>query len=72
MSTLVTTIVIAAIVLVLAGGGLAIGLILTGKPKLRGSCGWDPSKKRSESCGKKIKCPLCENEGKKEKDERDT
>ena len=61
MSSLVTTIVITVILVLLAVGGLSIGLILTGKPKItRGTCGWNPKKKRDETCGKKIKCPLCE------------
>ncbi len=65
MGNVWTTIVIAAIVVLLAVAGLAIGLILTGKSKLRmGSCGWDPNKKRDDSCGKKIQCPLCKPEKK--------
>ena len=60
-----TTIVITAIVILLAVAGLAIGLILTGKSKLRvGRCGWDPNKKRDTNCGKKIQCPLCRPEAK--------
>ncbi len=61
MSSLVTTIIITVILVLLAVAGLSIGLILTGKPKItRGTCGWDPKKKKDAACGKKIKCPLCE------------
>jgi hypothetical protein len=63
MGGLWTTILISAVVVLLAVAGLAIGIILTGKSKLNvRRCGWDPHKKRDESCGKKIKCPLCQSE----------
>lgn len=41
--------------------GLAIGLILTGKPRIvRGTCGYDPTKKPG-SCGSQKKCSICSN-----------
>lgn len=62
MSTLLTTLVIAFVIVVLACGLLGIGLLLTGKSKIKaGACGKDPTKKQDESeeCGTS-RCSLCE------------
>ncbi|MBS0622038.1 MAG: hypothetical protein JSR80_03665 [Verrucomicrobia bacterium] len=69
MSTFVVTLIVTVILAALALVGLCIGLILTGKPKIkRGSCGYDPTKKRDPSCGKNVKCPLCEEDPDDRKD----
>jgi len=50
------TFVIALILVILSITGLSIGLILTGKPKLKKGCGKSPEKKECE----KSKCGICE------------
>lgn len=52
------------------GGALAclgIGLLLTGRSKIKpGACGRDPNKIREEGCGTEVSCQLCDkNEAKK-------
>ncbi|WP_068466467.1 hypothetical protein [Candidatus Protochlamydia phocaeensis] len=60
MSNLFLTLVIAFVLIVIAIACLAIGWLITGKTKIeRGSCGRDPTKKRSpEECGH-TSCDLC-------------
>jgi hypothetical protein len=54
------TIVAAIIFMGLCFTGLAIGLLITGKPKIiRGTCGYDPTKKRDGSCVNQGKCSVC-------------
>lgn len=62
MSSFLTTLVITIVLVGLALAALAIGLILTGKSRLRrGSCGMDPTKLRDKSCDeeKQSSCGLC-------------
>ncbi|MBN4067441.1 hypothetical protein JYU14_05095 [Simkania negevensis] len=60
MSSAIATVIIAIIILGLALLGLAAGLILSGKPIKRGSCGYDPNKKDSKKCDdSSMNCDLC-------------
>lgn len=60
MSSLVLTILAAAVVMGLVVAGLSIGLILTGKSRLKKRCGQTPEDKKSGRgctlCGGKPKC----------------
>lgn len=51
---LALTILLAFIVLAVVVAGLAIGLLLTGKSRLRRGCGRAPTEKKGN-------CPLCKN-----------
>lgn len=65
MSTLLTTLLIAFIIITLAIAMLAIGWLLTGKSKLKpGACGRDPNKEKNSECGTGISCQLCDKEEK--------
>lgn len=68
MSNFVITLIIAIVLMLLALIGLGIGWILTGKSFSRGSCGYNPNKKKSR-CDSNSSCDLCAPE-KKEKNER--
>lgn len=61
------TLLIAFIVTMVAACLLGLGLILTGKSKVKlGSCGRDPNKKQNDDCGTDVSCTLCDKkEGKK-------
>ncbi|MCB1149517.1 MAG: hypothetical protein KDK48_05065 [Chlamydiia bacterium] len=61
MSGIVTTILLATGVLLVALLFFAIGWLITGKNRIiRGACGMDPNKVRDKRCGTKdIKCDLC-------------
>lgn len=61
MSTLITTLGIAFVVVLVAIALLAIGWLLKGTSILRpGACGRDPTKKQDKSCGSNTSCSLCE------------
>lgn len=65
---IIYTVGFAFIAVLLCMGLLGIGWLLTGKPKIQaGACGRAPSQKRSESCGQKASCQLCEHEAKQTK-----
>ena len=53
--------ILALIVFMLFAAGLCIGLILTGKTRIkRGTCGYDPTQKPDTDCeGKQKDCPIC-------------
>jgi len=61
MPAIAITVLIAFFVI---GGALAclgVGLLLTGKPKIKpGACGRDPNKIREEGCGTEAHCQLCD------------
>ena len=64
MDNLVLTIILSLILMLLVIAGLAIGLILTGKSRLKRGCGLTPGRKRRDDstcqiCGKK---EICEKE----------
>lgn len=60
MSHLFLTILLASIFLAICLTGMAISFLLTGKNKLiRGTCGYDPTKKQNRHCNKKNRCSLC-------------
>lgn len=60
MSTLITTIILALIIVIICLGFLGLGALLTGKSKIKlGSCGRDPTKK---DCGEKKSCGVCEDD----------
>jgi hypothetical protein len=62
MNSMIITLLIAVFIILLCIGLLGIGLVLTGKSKIRGGmCGRVPTKKRDESdgCGSNITCSLC-------------
>ncbi len=62
MSTTLLTILLATIIVLLALLGLAIGWLLTGKSKLKGSCG------RGGSCDTPTKgCSICRPEDEQKK-----
>lgn len=68
MNTLLLTVAIAFVIVVFAVGLLGIGWLLTGKSKIRGgTCGRDPTKKKSEDkgCGTSVSCDLCEHHDEK-------
>jgi hypothetical protein len=54
MDSLVLTLILAVIVMALVIAGLGIGLILTGKSRLRRGCGLIPGKKNGNDT-----CPMC-------------
>lgn len=56
--TLILTIIFAILLMGLAVAGLGIGLILTGKSKLRRGCGYSPEKKKTTCslCGDQKRC----------------
>jgi len=63
MSSLITTILIAFVLVVIAVASLAISWLITGKIGIRaGSCGRVPTQKKDEKCGssQEMTCPLCE------------
>ncbi len=55
MDSLVLTIIAAVILMLLVISGLGIGLILTGKSRLKRGCGLTPKQKKKGDSG----CPLC-------------
>jgi len=60
------TLLIAFIVTMVAASLLGIGLILTGKSKVKlGSCGRDPNKKQDDDCGTNVSCTLCDKKDEK-------
>jgi hypothetical protein len=61
MPTLLVTLAIAFIVIVVAILLLGIGWLLTGKSKIRGTCGQNPTKMRNEvdHCGTDSYCQVC-------------
>ncbi len=70
MSTLLTTLLIAFLLIIIALGLLAVGWLVTGKSRIRaGSCGRNPHQKRSdeEGCGTSSTCSLCETTKKDDK-----
>ena len=56
---LVFTLLAAFVLLIVASALLGVGYLITGKTRLKGSCGMDPNKRRSGKCGKDIACPTC-------------
>lgn len=69
MSSFLVTVILTVILVALAIVGLSIGLILTGKSRIRGgSCGMIPGKKRDASCDDQPSCGLC-GKGEEEKKE---
>ncbi len=50
MGNLGLTILIAAIIVTLAAAGLGIGLLITGKSRLKRGCGKSPDKKGRDEC----------------------
>ena len=70
MSSLLSTFMIAFALLLLAAAGLGIGMILTGKNKLRRMCGRTPQQQKTKKCGKDVTCPLCNSEVKKNEDDQ--
>lgn len=56
MSNLALTILAAIILMGLVVAGLALGLIITGKSKLRKGCGLTPDTKKGKSSPT---CPIC-------------
>ncbi len=66
MSQILPTLIVAFILILLACLGLAIGWLLTGKTRLRGSCGGIAGKKRDDSCDRDITCGLCGRKGAEE------
>ncbi len=60
MSNFLTTLAVAAIVVVLALLLMGIGWLITGKSKIvRGGCGMDPNKRRDDNCDRDTSCSLC-------------
>lgn len=55
MDNFILTIIAAIILIGLAIAGLAIGLILTGKSRLKRGCGFSPDKKKKGDSS----CPTC-------------
>lgn len=65
MEPLITTIILASVLVTLAVLGLAIGYLITGKSKIQpGACGRDPTKKKEKNCGEDVSCSLCDHEKK--------
>jgi hypothetical protein len=61
MPAVAITILIAFFVIIVALVCMGIGLLLTGKPKIKpGACGRDPNKIREEGCGDSVSCQLCD------------
>ena len=70
MGPMITTILLAFGVVVLALALLGIGWLISGKVRIiRGACGMDPNKIRDERCGRKISCEICKKPVKPEKEE---
>jgi hypothetical protein len=60
MSSFLITVVLTIVLVSLAIIGLSIGLILTGKSRIRrGGCGMVPGKKRDDSCDEQSSCGVC-------------
>lgn len=59
MSSLVQTILMASFIVILALLGLGVGWLITGKNRLRGSCGRTPRASKDDSCGTTNECELC-------------
>lgn len=69
MPAVAITVFIAFFVIGAALACLGIGLLLTGKPKIKpGACGRDPHKMREENCGTQVSCQLCERRDEKKCD----
>lgn len=65
MEPLITTIILASVLVTLAVLGLAIGYLITGKSKIQpGACGRDPNKKKEKNCGDDVSCSLCDHDKK--------
>jgi hypothetical protein len=65
MSSLLSTLLIAFVIVLVAIGLLAIGWLITGRSKIKpGACGQDPNKKRDESCDTQENCSLCKKDPK--------
>lgn len=61
MPAVAITVLIAFFVIGVALLCLGVGLVLTGKSKIKpGACGRDPNKIREEDCGNHVSCQLCE------------
>jgi len=54
-TSFILTIIIAIILMGLVVAGLAIGLLITGRSRLRKRCGWTPGKKDEKT----TTCPIC-------------
>lgn len=66
MSVLPLTILLATGIVILALLGLAIGWLITGKSRLRGSCGRGPKTDKDASCGTQNSCEICRKDKKDE------
>lgn len=73
MSTLLFTLSIAFIIVLVSMALLAIGWLITGKPRIRaGMCGRDPNKKvNKDECGTSVNCQLCDKTQEPQKEEHD-
>ncbi len=70
MDPIVTTILLAFGVIIVACALLGIGFLLTGKARIiRGACGMDPEKARDERCGRDISCEICKKTEKQKENE---
>ena len=58
MSVFITLLMLTFILILLAVLGLAIGWFLTGKVIKKGSCGYDPTKKKGD-CEQNKGCSVC-------------
>jgi hypothetical protein len=67
MSALPLTILLASVIVILALLGLGIGWLITGKSKLRGSCGRGPNTDKDASCGTTRTCEICRKDKKDDK-----
>ncbi|MBA3237576.1 MAG: hypothetical protein H0T62_04405 [Parachlamydiaceae bacterium] len=64
----IQTAAIAFVIVLIAMALLGIGWLLTGKPRIQpGACGRAPTQKktRTDECGQKASCQLCEHDKKK-------
>ncbi|MFV0340160.1 MAG: hypothetical protein ACK5MA_05965 [Parachlamydiaceae bacterium] len=66
MEALPLTILLASVIVLLAILGLAIGWLITGKSKIRGSCGRGANKDKDDSCGTSTTCEICRKDKKDE------
>ncbi len=54
------TLIFAFVLILLAATALAISSLLTGKNRLKGSCGRRPDGPKGEECGENLRCMLCD------------